>query len=114
MTTNNDALIQAWTITKTAEEIVDILAPLGIPCAKVNRISEVMEDPQLKHRNMIASFPLKDGTEGAVAGSVLHLSGSEFQVMLPPPELGEHTAEILKDMGYDDTKIREWRDQGVI
>ena len=110
----NDALIQAWTITKTAEEIVDILAPLGIPCAKVNRISEVMEDPQLKHRNMIASFPLKDGTEGAVAGSVLHLSGSEFQVMLPPPELGEHTAEILKDMGYDDTKIREWRDQGVI
>lgn len=110
----NDALIQAWTITKTAEEIVDILAPLGIPCAKVNKIGEIMEDPQLKHRNMIAPFQLKDGTEGALAGSALHLSGSEFQITLPPPELGEHTTEILKDMGYDDSKIRELRDQNVI
>lgn len=110
----NDALIRDWTLTKTAEEIVDILAPLGIPCAKVNRISEIIEDPQLKHRNMLVPFLLKDGTEGILAGSVLHLSGSEFQVMLPPPELGEHTTEILNHIGYDDTEIEELRDQGII
>jgi len=110
----NDALIRAWTITKTAEEIVDTLAPLGIPCAKVNRVSEIMKDPQLEHRNMIMPFLLKDGTEGALAGSPLHLSGSEFEVTLPPPELGEHTTEILREMGYGDAMIREWENKGVI
>ena len=110
----NDRLIREWTLTKTADEVVEILAPLGIPCAKVNTIAEAMEDPQLKHRGMLAKYHRADGEEGVLAGSVIHFSDSTFSIQLPPPKLGEHNREVFAELGLDDAEIKRLYEQAII
>ncbi len=110
----NDEMIRSWTRKHTADEIVERLSPLGIPCAKVNTIREAMEDPQLQHRGMLAKYSRKDGEEGILAGSVPHFSGSEFAIELPPPGLGEHNETVYAALGLSGEEISRLKRDGVI
>ena len=109
----NDQLITEWTRQHTAEQIVALLAPKGIPCAKVNTALEAMNDPQLLYRGMIQHYA-RDGREGVCAGSPLHYSGSEFAVRMAPPQLGEHTREVFASLGYSDAELAALQEKGVI
>ena len=110
----NDEMIRTWTMAHTADEIVERLSPMGIPCAKVNTIGEAMEDPQLRHRGMLAKYCRKDGEEGILAGSVPHFSGSEFAIELPPPRLGEHNEAVYAELGLSREEIACLKDDDVI
>ncbi|MDE6883896.1 MAG: CoA transferase [Lachnospiraceae bacterium] len=110
----NDEMIRTWTMAHTANEIVERLSMLGIPCAKVNTIGEAMEDPQLRHRGMLAKYCRKNGEEGILAGSVPHFSGSEFAIELPPPSLGEHNEAVYAELGLSREEIACLKDDDVI
>ena len=107
-------LTRTWTMAHTADEIVERLSILGIPCAKVNTIGEAMEDPQLRHRGMLAKYCRKNGEEGILAGSVPHFSGSEFAIELPPPRLGEHNEAVYAELGLSREEIACLKDDDVI
>lgn len=109
----NDKLIAEWTQTKTPEEVVDAIANLGIPCAKVNTAAEAMEDPQLRLRGMIQEYDM-DGRRGVCSGSPIHFSESEFSVYMAPPDLGEHTNEVLESLGYSAERIAELKEKGAV
>ena len=99
----------------TRAEWVGRLRPAGVPCGSVRDIAEVLRDPHLEARGMIAEV------EHAVAGSVrvtgvpIKLSNTPGAVRTAPPALGQHTDAILStDAGLDAAEIARLRSDGVV
>jgi len=87
----------------------DRLEAAGIPAGPINRISEAIADIQAQHRHMvrtIASVPM--------VGSPVRIDGERSDSDLPPPALGEHTDEILKQLGLGASDLARLRDLDVI
>lgn len=102
--------------TKTCAEWLALIDAAGIPCGPINKIPQVVEDPCIKARDMIVSFPHSKESVGEVKYVNCPIKMSETQPgpAFGAPALGEHTDEILKEyMGYDDAKIKELKDNGV-
>jgi formyl-CoA transferase len=94
---------------KAASEWLDQLEEAGIPAGPINRISQALGDVQAQHRQMVrtvARVPL--------VGSPVRLDGERADSDLPPPALGEHTAEVLAEMGLAPREIEELRAPGII
>lgn len=94
--------------------IVDALERAGVPCGPINSIPEVFEEPQVKHREMVVEVrhPLS-GTVPLIA-SPMRFTHAPLTHDRPPPLLGEHTVEILHEIGYDEAKIGELRHGEII
>ena len=117
---NRDALyarlVPVFT-TKTKAEWVDGLTALGVPCGPVNTIAEVFEDEQIRHREMRIDMPHPLAAEGSVPllGNPIKLSATPVAYQRPPPYLGQHTDEVLKDLLALDTAERSrLREAGII
>jgi formyl-CoA transferase len=107
-------VIESWTSKYTKYEVLDRCNELDIPCGPILDMKELLEDPDLRARGMIAEVQHpKRGTYYTV-GSPLSLSDSPVEYR-SSPLLGEHNAEILKEvMGYDAAKINELKEAGAI
>ncbi len=95
--------------TKSAARWLEQLEQAGIPAGPINRISEALEDVQAQHRGMvraIAGIPL--------VGSPVRLDGARADSDLPPPRLGEHTAEVLGALGLEPPEVERLTADGVI
>jgi crotonobetainyl-CoA:carnitine CoA-transferase CaiB-like acyl-CoA transferase len=100
--------------TRSRSEWVRELTAAGVPCGSVREISEVLADPQLAARNMIAE--VQHATIGAarVINSPVKLSETPASVRTAPPTLGQHTTAVLTELGYDQDRISGLRTAGVI
>ena len=95
--------------TKSAARWLEQLEQAGIPAGPINRISQALEDVQAQHRGMvraIAGIPL--------VGSPVRLDGARADSDLPPPRLGEHTAEVLGALGLEPPEVERLTADGVI
>ncbi|NQU06113.1 MAG: CoA transferase, partial [Calditrichaeota bacterium] len=100
---------------KTCDEWMELLLEASVPCGPVNNMERLFSDPQMIHRNMIAEVehptigPLK------LCGIPIKYSDTPGAIRRPPPLVGEHTEEILKDvLGYDSEVIDELKRDGVV
>lgn len=93
-----ERIVQEWTVTKNAYDIENQLAELGIPCAVVANMSEVVHNPQLLERNMFQTMKYPSGTRIPVVTSNLNMSKTPGRVFHRAPMLGEHSEEILSKM----------------
>ena len=104
------ALMPDYMARKTVTEWVDGLAERGVPCSPVNNIEQVFEDPHVQARGMKIDLPhsaAKAGTVPLIANPV-KMSGTPVQYRNAPPMLGEHTAEVLKEvLGIDDAEVAD-------
>ncbi len=93
-------------LTKTRDAWLEILRSKDTCVAPVYTLDEVVVDPQLIARGMIRELP--HPTLGSVkqVGSMLKLSDSPFQVRYWATRFGQYTDEILHELGYDDTRIK--------
>ena len=99
----------------TAEQIVLLMEQAGVPCAKVARISDVVADPQLRHRNQIVELDVPSAGKVPMHGLSIKFSGTPGSIRRPPPRIGEHTDEVLADWaGYSSDKIAALRRAGAI
>ena len=98
----------------TRKEWIERLAAAGVPCGAVRDLSEVLTDPQLHAREMIAT--LMHPTVGAtrVMGTPMKLSGTPASLRLPPPTLGQHTDAVLAELGYDWPAVDAMRTAGAV
>ena len=91
------------------------LAVAGVPCAPINDIAQVFEDPQVQHRGLRVEMPDPAAGKAAFVASPLRFSGSPVEYQLPPPLLGEHNEEVFNDLlGVSQEEIGRLRTSGVI
>lgn len=98
--TNRDALIsilEAVFLTRKAEYWVNALLDVGVPAGPVNRVSAGLRIPNIQARGMIENIQLSDGTQVQQIASPLKMDRTPTVTRYPPPRLGEHTDEILRD-----------------
>ncbi len=111
-------IINAWSSNYSAAQLLDMFDEVGIPAAKYNSLPEVWEEPQVQHRCLRATTPHPHAEAGSVdliASPLAQMSASPAAIRRPPPLLGEHTDDILRDLcGYDDARIARLKEQGII
>ena len=109
--------IKAITAKHPIQYWIDGLIDAGVPCSPVNTIDRVFEDPQVKARNMRIEMdhPIAEGVKVPLVASPIKMSATPPSHRRPPPMLGQHTEEVLRellDMG--DGEIAELRSENVI
>ncbi|MHA1988154.1 MAG: CaiB/BaiF CoA transferase family protein [Promethearchaeota archaeon] len=109
-----ERIIQGLISTKEAEEWLDILNNAGVPCGPIYTMDKLFNDPQVKHRKMVKE--LNHPTVGPikVTGVPIKLSDTPGEVITAPPVLGQHTREILQDLGYNNEEIEILSQENVI
>jgi crotonobetainyl-CoA:carnitine CoA-transferase CaiB-like acyl-CoA transferase len=76
--------------------LTETLSKAGVPAGLLNDLGQVMEDPQVKHSDLVVKFATGEAKPIRVLGNPLKLSRTPAQYLTAPPKLGEHTQEILK------------------
>jgi glutaryl-CoA transferase len=110
----DDAIAQALA-ADTADNWLAKLKAAGVPCGRINSVAEALADPQTQARAMVEIVEHRTIGELKLVGLPYKFSGTPASVRLPPPTLGEHTDEILRDeLGLDATAIAALREQKVI
>ncbi len=101
-------------LTKSREEWMEYLENFEICHGPVNDFQGTFSDPQVLHREMV--FEVDHPTEGHVkqVGFPIKFSATPGHVRLPSPGYGEHTREVLQELGYTEAKIKTLEKSGVI
>ena len=100
------ATIEDWLKDKTKYEAVDILRKFDIPCAPVLSMKEIAESPDLRASGSIVEVDHKVRGKYLTIGSPIKFSELKVEVK-PSPVLGEHTDEVLSDLGYSKEQIAQ-------
>jgi crotonobetainyl-CoA:carnitine CoA-transferase CaiB-like acyl-CoA transferase len=110
-----DAIIQAWLQDKTKEEVTELLNANGIPAAPVNTIAEMVNEPQVKARNMHVEVTHPDYGPLVMTNSAFKLSKTPGAIVTPAPRIGQHTDEVLRTwLGRTQEEIVQLRADGIV
>lgn len=99
---------------KTRDEWVKILNEREIPCAPIYDVREVLADPHVRSRKMI--FEMETEAFGRLnqLATPIRVSHSPLTARSPPPRLGEHTLQILQELGYSMSDVERLKSAGAI
>ena len=114
---NRDALnqeIETFISEETSEHWVELLNKNGVPSGPIYNIDEAFEDPQVKHLEMAKTVIGHARGDMELVGQPIRMSRTPSSMTMPPPDYGEHTEEILKEMGLEAIEISELRESNII
>jgi len=114
---NRKALNEAMTRslkTKTSAEWVEIMNKGGVPCGPIYRMDEVFADPQVKHMKVRAEVDHPRLGKLGLISQPVKLSRTPAKLLAASPERGEHTEEVLLEIGFDMNEIKEMKSKGIV
>jgi len=109
-----DGAIAGWTSAHSIEDVLATLERAEVPAGRIYSVSDIVADPHYQARDMILQSTLPDGVQVKMPGIVPKLSDTPGEVRWQGPELGEHTASVLADLGMTAGDIARLREQGVV
>lgn len=97
-----------------AEEWVAALTEAGVPAGPINDMRQLFDDPQVRHLGL--AEPVHSPVRGEIRllSQPIRMSRSAARIAAPPPELGQHSEEVLREAGYTDEQIASLRAMGVV
>ena len=114
---NRDILneaIEAITRTRTSADWIERLNAAGVPCGPIYKMNEVFDDPQVKHLGIARAVPHRTLGTVEVIGQAIELSRTPWSVRSATPELGEHTDQVLAELGYNADQIKDLHARKVV
>lgn len=109
-----DQAIAHWTIKRPLNEVLDKLYEANVPSGRSYDAKDIANDPHYRAREMILKTELPDGSPIEVPGIVPKLSKTPGRVDRLAPRLGEHTDEILRELGVNDATRQSWKSKGIV
>ena len=108
------ALLQQEFDTRSTNRWVDILEEAGVPCGPINDLADVFSDPQVKARDMLLEVQHPSAGKIKQTGIPIKFSATPGSIDSPPPLLGQHSKEILLELGYSQDEVEALEQQEVI
>ena len=108
-------ILEARLRKRSKTEWTELFVAAGLPAGPILNLEEVFSDPQVQHSNLVET--IEHPTLGALRQVVTPISCKQLSPQsssLAPPQLGEHTVEVLEDAGLDETTIESLRSSGVV
>lgn len=121
--TNNDRITERdWLLPDlekmfaqlTQQDVIDACEKADIPFAPIARPEDLFDDAQLNEGGSLFETTLPDGTVAKLPKTPLEYGEVDFALQINPPKIGEHTAEILKSLGYTESKISDLAKSNII
>ena len=108
--------LEIWLAGKSAKQWESELTSLGVPVGIVMSVPDILENEHTIHRGLLADFEDVAGIDRdiSVLRTGFQTDGTPMKVSSPPPTLGQHNEDLLRELGYDDDAINMFRTKGVI
>ena len=95
--------------TRTTAAWIALLEDKAVPCGPINTVAQAFDDPQVRHRGIARSLPRQAGdgiAQVATVANPMRLSATPVSYRRAPPSLGQHTQEVLHELGLSEERIR--------
>jgi len=99
---------------RTRADLIAALDGAGVPCGAINSVPEVFEDPQVKARGMLKYVPHPSGVDVPQVSSPMRFAQTPLQDLAAPPLLGQHSRQVLEELGYTAERIAQLQAAGVL
>ncbi len=110
-----DRIVKEWVAQRTVDEVVNTLQGAGVPCEPVNSMYQLLDDPQIKAREMIVYADHPELGRIPLPGTPIKLSLTPGRIGALAPKLGEHNEEIYgKLLGFSLEKLSQLKQRGII
>ena len=108
--------LEIWLAGKSAKQWESELTSLGVPVGIVMSVPDILKNEHTNHRGLLADFDDVAGIDRdiSVVRTGFQTDGTPMKVSSPPPTLGQHNEDLLRELGYDDDAIDMFRTKGVI
>jgi crotonobetainyl-CoA:carnitine CoA-transferase CaiB-like acyl-CoA transferase len=100
--------------TRSKQQWLNELEAAKVPCGAINDLAEVFADPQVQARGMTVAVPHPLSDSLRLIASPIKLSATPVQVRRAPPLLGQHTDEVLRELGLDELERTRLRQRGIV
>ena len=107
-------VIDRWVQSLPLDAVLEVLQQAEVPASRIYSVEDMFGDPQFLARDMLQKARLPDGKEFRIPGIVPKLSETPGGTEWLGPQLGEHTAAILQQLGYDAPRIAALKAAGAI
>ncbi len=111
-------LVTSFTHERTTREVIDLLAAVGVPAERVRTYGEAASCEHVRERDMLQPVPTRTAggrhVDVPITGPAAKLSRTPTRVRHAAPRLGQHTSEILAELGRSESEIRQLASDGVV